>query len=197
MKIDRKIIYKVLSQSFRVSRPVPLFHAFRVLPYRKCVLPEVCCRLSHNRKKESNRFRYVLVGISSGGHIRISAYTPIYVSFERISLMVIKYSIVVYVENESNEKQNPHLKRIRRNPYFPSCENWGGKKGRVKIILLCNLLHSASQPFYIYRFRIFDPINKRFHLTAHERSGWNTDENEDDEIGKISVSRVHDTDDRD
>lgn len=129
MKIDRKIIYKVLSQSFRVSRPVPLFHAFRVLPYRKCVLPEVCCRLSHNRKKESNRFRYVLVGISSGGHIRISAYTPIYVSFERISLMVIKYSIVVYVEDESNEKQNPHLKRIRRNPYFPSCENWGGKKG--------------------------------------------------------------------
>lgn len=43
--------------------------------------------------------------------------------------MVIKYSIVVYVEDESNEKQNPHLKRIRRNPYFPSCENWGGKKG--------------------------------------------------------------------
>ena len=130
VKIDRKIIYKVLSQSFRVSRPVPLLHAFRVLPYRKCVLPEVCCRLSHNRKKESNRFRYVLVGISSGGHIRISAYTPIYVSFERISLMVIKYSIVVYVEDESNEKQNPHLKRIRRNAYFPSCENWGGgKKG--------------------------------------------------------------------
>lgn len=41
------------------------FVSFRIenVCYRKC-------RLSHmNRKKESNRFRYVLVGISSGGHI--------------------------------------------------------------------------------------------------------------------------------
>lgn len=75
VKIDRKIIYKVLEPILSgQSARVPLSKAScpRVLPYRKCVLPEVSC-LSHNRKKErkkeSNRFRYVLVGISSGGHI--------------------------------------------------------------------------------------------------------------------------------